>query len=166
MLLAGCVWAAAVPGPYTPEVAGVVTAADVASNGQTRYVLANGGTFTVDRQDSSSYDRVYEAGPEVGDLLLAGQTSGRPWLALVQPGSLTAGDLPLGCYELISRGVDRGDTVQTDVGLVLKKAQTFNTSFYPTVPGNWPPTASPGMRYDGTPQVFCLDDEGLVTAAR
>ena len=49
---------------------------------------------------------------------------------------------------------------------LLRKAASFDPGLYPKTPGGYVPTAFPGMRYEGFPQVFCLNDEGLVTAAR
>ena len=55
VLLAGCLWAESGPGPYVPEVAGVVTARESAGDGLTRYTLANGQTFTLNRLDSIGF---------------------------------------------------------------------------------------------------------------
>ena len=164
VVLAGCsLFQRHVPGPYTPEVVGVIVASELTDANLARYRLENGQTFTYNHLDGST-TVVYRAGQAVGDLLLAGTGPERPWIALVAPGTLTRSDLPPGCFALWSRGTDEGDWIQTDVGLRLRKAPGFDPGLLPETPGGPVPTAHPGLRYEGIGQAFCLNSEGLVTA--
>lgn len=167
-ILASCelVFQRHVPGPYSPEVAGVVTSTELTDGNLTRFHLANGQSFTVNELDSKATTVVYQAGEAVGGLLLAGTGPERPWIALLPPGTLTRSDLPAGCYALNGWGTDEGDWILTDVGLRLRKAAGFDPGLLPETPGMPAPTSHPGMRYDGVGQTFCLNIEGLVTARR
>jgi hypothetical protein len=152
-----------VPGPYAPEVVGVVTSTELVEGNLTRFNLANGQSFTVNELDGKALTTVYGAGGGAGDLLLGGTVSGHPWLAVVRPGTLTRSDLPDGCYALTGWGTDEGDWIQTDMGLRLRKAPDFDPGLLPLTPGMPAPTSRSGMRYEGTEQTFCLDRDGQVT---
>jgi len=166
-LLAGGVLACGlgrtVPGPYIPEVVGVVTATELVEGNLTRFSLENGQSFTVDQLDGNALTTVYGAGGGVDDLLLGGTDSGKPWLALVRRGALTRSDLPDGCYALEDWGTDDGVWIQADSGLRLRKAPDFDPGLLPETPGMPAPTSWSGMRYEGTQQTFCLDRDGQVT---
>jgi hypothetical protein len=154
-----------VPGPYTPEVAGVIVASDRNEANFARYRLTNGETVTVNDLDGRATTRVYRAGDAIGSLLLAGSGPDRPWFALV-PAARPSIDRPIGCYSLNTWGTDEGDWIQTDVGLRLRKAPGFDAGLLAETPGGVVPTPRVGMRYQAVQQVFCLNEEGLVTARR
>ena len=152
-----------VPGPYTPEVAGIVTSVERVQGNLKQLNLANGQSFTVNDLDGSALTTVYGNGGDAGDLLLAGTVSGHPWLAAVRLGTLVSSYLPDGCYALDGWGTDEGDWIQTDVGLRLRKAPNFDPGLLPETPGMPAPTPWSGMRYEATLQTFCLDLDGRVT---
>jgi hypothetical protein len=153
-----------VPGPYTPEVVGVVVSTELTEDDLARYRLANGETFTVNHLDERAQTTVYRQGDVVGALLLGGTGPERPWIALVAPGTSTTTRFPAGCYALFSWGTDEGDWIQTDVGLRLRKAPGFDPGLLPETPDGPVPTAHPGERYEGPGFAFCLDSAGFVTA--
>ena len=144
------------PGPYTPDVAGVVVSTEAVEGNLTAFHLANGQTVTASTRDERTLVGGY--GPGIGDLLLSGMGPNGRWLARAYPGAQVRSDLPPGCYKVDSDGTDQGDWIQTDVGLRLRKAPDFD-------PGPLH-TAAPGARYAGIDSTFCLNTEGLVTAFR
>lgn len=151
-----------VPGPYTPEVAGVVATEESLPGSSMRYVLTDDREITVDYANTTI---VMSVGRAVGDLLLQGSSPEGSWVALLAPAQRRS-DLPIECYGLDSWGTDEGDWIQTDVGLRLRKAPGFDAGLLAETPGGVVPTPRVGMRYEAVQQVFCLNDEGLVTARR
>ncbi len=145
------------PGPYTPDVAGVVVSGQIVEGNLTEFHLANGKTVTANMLDGRTVING-GIGPGVGDLLLSGTRPNGRWVARAYPGTRISSELPSGCYVVASRGTDQGDWIQTDVGLRLRKAPDFD-------PGPLH-TAGPGARYGGIGPTFCLNSEGLVTAFR
>jgi hypothetical protein len=151
-----------VPGSYMPEVAGVIEAEESLPGSSMRYVLTDGREITVDYANTTI---VMSVGREVGDLLLQGSSPEASWVALLAP-ALRRSDLPIECYGLNGWGTDEGDWIQTDVGLRLRKAPGFDAGLLAETPGGVVPTPRVGMRYEAVQQVFCLNEEGLVTARR
>lgn len=153
-----------VPGPYTPETAGVVVSSQwIEASSVSRFVLHDGSVVEADTSDGSRTEIVRQAGPPEGDLLLSGSTPNGQWLAFIPPASLTRSDLPPDCFSVSAYGTDEGEWIQTDIGLRLRKAATFDPGLLPDRPGGYAPTARPGLRYEGAGQVFCLNQDGLVT---
>src|SRR5512135_1541135 len=94
-----------VPGPYIPEVAGVVVSTEwTEPNVVARYVLDNGQSISAKILDSNETTKVYQGGSAVGSLLLAGSGPDRPWLALLAPAAVTRSGLPADCYALYAWG--------------------------------------------------------------
>lgn len=158
----------AVPGPYTPSVTGVMERFEPAADGAWLFQLESGAAFEARPGQSGHFRQVYPPDSRLsiafdgrGELLLAGTDEAGDWFAHLR---LTGrADLPPDCYELPSWGTDEGDTVLADVGLRLPKAADFNPELLPLTPGGYVPRASPGMRYEATLQVFCLNTAGEVT---
>ena len=161
--LAGCgLFPRQVPGPYTPEVAGVVVAIEPTDTNLTRFTLDNGRMFSASVLDATATIFVYRRGGGVGDLLLAGSGPDRPWLAFLAPAGRS--DLPVDCYAVYGFGTDEGEWIQTDIGLRLRKAPEFDPGLLPDTPDGPVPTTHPGLRYEGVQQTFCVNRDGLVTA--
>ncbi len=148
-----------VPGPYTPEVAGVVESEESLPGSSMRYLLTDGRTITIDYAKTRI---VVSVGRAVGDLLLSGSSTEGPWIALLAPAQPRS-DISPGCYGLIGWGTDEGDWIQTDIGLRLRKAPDFDAGLLPQTPGGLVPTPHVGLRYEGVQQTFCLNSQGLVT---
>jgi hypothetical protein len=162
LLVAGCV--RHVPGPYTPEVAGVVVSSQwIEASSVGRFVLHDGSVIEADTSDRTRTKIILQAGPPEGDLLLSGTTPQGQWLAIIPPASLTRSDLPPDCFPVTGYATDDSEWVQTDIGHRLRKAATFDPGLLPDVPGGYVPTARPGLRYEATGQVFCVNQDGLVT---
>jgi len=159
LVLGGC--GGSVPGPYEPEVAGVVVSTEwVELNVVSRYVLEDGTFVDARILDKAETTIVYQAGQTIGDLLLAGSTTDGRWLAFLAPAN---GSLPSDCYAVHGYATDEGDWIQTDIGLRLRKAPDFDPGLLPAVPGGYTPTSHPGLRYDAVGQTLCVNGDGLVT---
>ena len=160
LVVGGC--GRSVPGPYTPEVAGVVASTEwVELNVVSRFVLEDGTFVDARILDKTETTIVYQAGRTIGDLLLAGSTADGQWLAFVAPAGRD--DLPDDCYAVDGYATDEGDWIQTDIGLRLRKAPDFDPGLLPDVPGDYTPTSHPGLRYDAVGQTLCVNRDGLVT---
>lgn len=153
-----------VPGPYVPEVAGIVVSSEwTEPNVVARYNLDNGTSFSLNVLEKTKTTRVGGESSAVGDLLLAG-SGPDPWLAFLAPAAES--DLPADCYAVYGYATDEGDWIQTDIGLRLRKAPGFDPGILPDTPDGPVPPPRPGLRYEGPGQVFCVNREGLVTARR
>lgn len=157
-----------VPGPYTPSITGLIESIEPTADGGWQFRLKSGATFKAKPGQDGHFRQVYVpasmltvAGGGRDDLLLGGTDQAGDWFAIIPPTSRT--DLPSDCYELDGWGTDEGDSILTDVGLRLSKAAGFDPEILPLTPGGFVPTTHPGMRYEATQQVFCLDTAGEVT---
>ncbi len=156
-VMAGC--GSRAPGPYNPEVTGVIDATEPGGPSITRYVLEDGATFDANILNSSATTIVYRAGNNgdvIGDLLLGGSIDDHPWVAFLAPDG--GSDLPDECYALYGPATDEGDTILFDIGIRLPKAPAFDAGFL----GNPYEQPYPGRRYDAPLQTFCVNREGLV----
>lgn len=150
VVLAGGVLLACTRAYYTPEVAGVVLSRTPTDAGW-HYVVETGHDLTIDLTEGKRI--VYgTVSPDVGDLLLSGTGPEGPWIARLTPP--TWDNAPAGCYTLESSGTDRGDWIETDVGIRLPKA-----------PGFLPLNRRDGDRYAASiGHVFCVNEDGQAAA--
>ena len=160
LVLVGC--GRSGPGPYEPEVAGVVVSTEwVEPNVVSRYALED-GTFVDARVTGSTKTTVvYQPGRTIGDLLLSGSTADGQWLAFLTPAGRD--DLPGDCFAVYGYATDEGDWIQADMGLRLRKAADFDPGLLPAVPDGATPTSHPGLRYEAPLQTLCVNRDGLVT---
>lgn len=137
---------------YTPDVSGVVV--DIGGPDHASvYRLADGQAFTIDITNGKVI--VYGGGPpHVGDLLLGGTGSDGPWVARLYSDAVRGGRAD--CYFLEGFGTDRGQWIETDAGLRLPKASSFDPGLQPGVEGQRiPDSIHPG---------FCVNVDGQVTS--
>lgn len=139
----------------TPEVAGVVVGREGGAGGTATWELATGQTYSLE-MTSSDVIEGQGGSPDVGDLLLGGTGPDGAWVASLF--EQTGAGTPPDCYALHSFGTDRGEWIETDVGLRLPKAPEFDPGTIRDV--------KDGVRYEDTLPEFCVNPAGQVTSFR
>lgn len=131
--------------PKIPTQAGVVRAIEATPTQAARYVLDPGEVVI----DIGKDVQLYGGGsPQVGDLLMVGVDGQDTWFIVIRPGAPMANDRP--CFPLSLTGVDRGDAIDTSIGVRLPKAADFDRG--PDTDG----------KYNEQPHLFCLDEHGAI----
>ena len=135
------------PEVKVPTIAGVVQAIERTDTQANRYVL-DSGAVTI---DVSGDDGLYPLGggsPRVGDLLVVGSDGEATWYVLIAGSSTGQGR----CFVFAVNGLDRGDAIDTSIGVRFPKAADFDRG--PDTDGN----------YNEQPHAFCVNDRGEIFA--
>lgn len=147
--LAGLLVGACEGQPKVPTIAGVVQAIEPLQDQDERYVLETGDVVINQSRD----DQLYPPGhgsARIGDLLIVGMEGETTWYLVVPAGDRAArGGV---CYPLAATGVDRGVSIDTDIGVRLPKTADFDRG--PDTDG----------KYNEQPHEFCLDESGAIYA--
>jgi hypothetical protein len=134
--------------PRVATIAGVVRAVERTDTQANRYVL-DAGTVTVDVTGDDGLHPRGGGSPRVGDLLIVGSEGETTWYVVIA-GSTTA---PQGrCFAFWVTGVDRCDSIDTDIGVRFPKTANFGRG--PDTDGNC----------DEQPHLFCVNDRGEIYA--
>jgi hypothetical protein len=135
--------------PKVPALAGVVQAIEPLQGQDERYVLETGDVVINQSRD----DQLYPPGhgsARVGDLIIAGTEGHATWYLVIGAGPPSAAGKP--CFWLSVTGVDRGDSIDTSIGIRLQKTADFDRG--PDTDGV----------YNEQPHEFCLDERGAIYA--
>jgi hypothetical protein len=129
-----------------PTIAGVVQAIEPDAQGA-RYVL-NTGEVVLNQGRDKELHPPGAGTPRVGDLLVVGSDSEGTWYVLIAGSSTGQGR----CFAFRVNGVDRGDSIDTSIGVRFPKTADFDPG--PDTDGN----------YNEQPHGFCVNDRGEIFA--
>jgi hypothetical protein len=128
-------------------IAGVIESIEPAGAQGATYQLST-GTVVVDvTRDEGVWPPGGSSG-RVGDLLIVGRDDPKIWYVVVPAGPPSGGGRP--CFSLHVTGVDRGQAIDTSIGVQLPKAPDFDRG--PDTNGV----------YEEQPHSFCLDERGTI----